>query len=183
MLERTRGDHKESEEEWKKVALVQIGYGTVGGAVIRQVVAQRAAWREMLGLDVRIAAVAGKNGVVLQEGDSELSDEQLIESTKTRGAEATGSALTEIVPAIQNADVVILMDAAAGEATTDALVNALNAGGGVVLSNKAPMALPPDSRTSVLWEHARLVDGSAMKRPVVRPASNLHIAILAGTVR
>ncbi len=139
----------------KNVALVQIGYGTVGGAVIKQVVEQRSAWHDMLGLDVRIAAVAGQNGVVLQEGESELTDEQLLATTKNRGAEATGSLLSEIVPAIRNADAVILMDAAAGEATTDALVNALNAGGGAVLSNKAPMALPhSDSRTAVLWQHA-----------------------------
>ena len=139
----------------KKIALVQIGYGTVGGAVISQVVEQRSNWHDMLGLDLRIAAVAGKNGVVLQEDDAELTGEQLAAITKNRGAEATGTALTEIVPAIQNADAVILMDAAAGEATTDALVNALNAGGGAVLSNKAPMALPhSDSRTAVLWDHA-----------------------------
>lgn len=139
----------------KKIALVQIGYGTVGGAVIQQVVAQRAAWHEMLNIDVRIAAVAGKNGVVLQEGESELTDEQLLACCNQRGAAATGTALTDIVPAIQNADAVILMDAAAGDATTDALVNALNSGGGVVLSNKAPMALPhSDQRTSALWDHA-----------------------------
>lgn len=139
----------------KKIALVQIGYGTVGGAVIQQVVAQRSAWHTMLGMDIRIAAIAGKNGVVLQEGDSELSDEQLLACCNNRGAEATGTDLAQIVPAISNADAVILMDAAAGEATTDALVNALNAGGGAVLSNKAPMALPhSDGRTAVLWEHA-----------------------------
>lgn len=140
----------------KRVALVQIGYGTVGAAVIKQVVAQRSAWQSMLGLDIRIAAVSGKNGVVLQEGESELTEEQLSALCNMRGADATGSALTEIVPAIQNADVVILMDAAAGDATADALVNALNAGGGVVLSNKAPLALPhSDPRTNVLWDHAR----------------------------
>lgn len=141
----------------KNVALVQIGYGTVGGAVIQQVVAQRSAWQQMLGLDVRIAAIAGKNGVVLQEGAEGLTDEQLLECCHKRGADATGTALTEIVPAIQNADAVILMDAAAGEATTDSLVNALNAGAGVVLSNKAPMALPhADARSTVLWKHASL---------------------------
>src|SRR5690625_1597177 len=141
----------------KKIALVQIGYGTVGGAVIKQVVEQRPAWHSMLGLDVRIAAVAGSKGVVLQEGDDELTDEQLLAVTKDRGAEGTGSALTEIVPTIKNADAVIVMDAAASEATTDVLVSALNAGGGAVLSNKAPMALPhSDSRTSVLWEHAAI---------------------------
>ena len=139
----------------KRVALVQIGYGTVGGAVIEQVVAQRTAWQEMFGLDIRVAAVAGQKGVVLQEGDSELSEDQLRGITKKRGAEATGSPLTEIASAIQNADAVILMDAAAGESTTDALANALNAGAGVVLSNKAPMALPTaDPRTGLLWQHA-----------------------------
>lgn len=139
----------------KKVALVQIGYGTVGGAVIRQVVAQRSAWHEMLDIDIRIAAVAGKNGVILQEGDTELTDEQLLACCNNRGAQATGGSLADIVPGIQNADAVILMDAAAGEATTDALVNALSAGGGVVLSNKAPMALPTsDARTAVLWDQA-----------------------------
>lgn len=141
----------------KKVALVQIGYGTVGGAVIRQVVAQRPIWRETLAMDVRIAAVAGSNGVVLQEDEDDLTDDQLIACCEQRGAMATGTALAEIVPAIRNADVVILMDAAAGEVTTDALVNALRAGGGVVLSNKAPMALPhSDSRTSALWNQARM---------------------------
>lgn len=141
----------------KKVALVQIGYGTVGGAVIEQVVAQRSTWQQSLGLDVRIAAVAGKNGVVLQEDDAELSTERQLTIHHHRGAEATGSPLTDIVPQIKNADVVILMDAAAGEATTDALVNALHAGAGVVLSNKAPMALPhSDTRTAVLWEQAKL---------------------------
>lgn len=141
----------------KKVALVQIGYGTVGGAVIRQVVAQRSAWHAMLGLDVRIAAVAGKNGLVLQEDDAELTDEQLLACCKNRGAEATGGSLNDIVSTIQNADAVILMDAAAGEATTDALVSALKAGGGAVLSNKAPMALPTsDPRTTVLWEQAAI---------------------------
>lgn len=139
----------------KNVALVQIGYGTVGGAVIEQVVEQRSAWKEMLGLDVRIAAVAGTKGVVLHEGDGELTDEQLTSITKNRGADATDIELTEIVSTIKNADAVILMDAAAGEATTDALANALKSGGGAVLSNKAPMALPhSDARTAVLWEHA-----------------------------
>ena len=41
-----------------------------------------------------------------------------------------------------SADAVIAMDAAAGEATTDCLVGALEQGAGIVLSNKAPLALP-----------------------------------------
>lgn len=139
----------------KKLALIQVGYGTVGGAVIRQVIENRSFWREQFDLDVRIAAVAGKNGVVLVEGESELTVDQLLAACSNRGSAATGPALTEIVPAIGDADVVILMDAAAGEATTDAIVAALNAGAGAVLSNKAPMALPlSDDRARTLWDHA-----------------------------
>lgn len=139
----------------KRLALVQIGYGTVGGAVIQQVIEHRTQWREAFDLDVRIAAVAGKNGVVLMESAAELTDQQLLDCCGTRGAEANGPALTGVVPPIANADVVIVMDAAAGEATTDALIAALNAGAGVVLSNKAPMALPlSDARSATLWDHA-----------------------------
>ena len=141
----------------KKLALVQVGYGTVGGAVIRQVIANRSMWQQALDLDVRIAAVAGKNGIVLAETVHELTDEQLLACCHQRGAEATGPALTEITAAIANADVVIVMDAAAGEATADALVAALNAGAGVVLSYKAAMALPlNDVRSQTLWSHAGL---------------------------
>ena len=141
----------------KKLALVQVGYGTVGGAVIRQVIANRSMWRQALDLDVRIAAVAGKNGVVLAETADELSDEQLLACCNQRGAQATGPELTGITDTIANADVVIVMDAAAGEATADALVAALNAGAGAVLSNKAPMALPlSDDRAAILWNHAGL---------------------------
>lgn len=139
----------------KRIALVQIGYGTVGGAVIQQVLTQRPTWQEMQGLDVRIAAVAGKNGIVLHEGDSELTEDQLAAIVQNRGADGLDVNLTEIVPTIKNADAVILMDAAAGEATAEALVSALNDGGGAVLSNKAPMALPhSDARTNTLWKHA-----------------------------
>lgn len=140
----------------KRVALVQIGHGTVGGDVIRQVVAQRAQWQSMFDLDVRIAAVAGRHGVVLIEDGQELSEGDLLNACERRGMPAIGPALTEVVPAIANADAVILMDASAGEAATDALVAALDADAGVVLSNKAPMALPlSDERAVTLWEHAR----------------------------
>lgn len=139
----------------KKLALVLVGYGTVGGAVIRQVVENRALWRESLDLDVRIAAVGGSKGVVLSEDSGELSDEELLNVTAHRGADTTGVSVSEIVPTIANSDAVVLLDAAAGEATADAIVSALNAGAGAVLSNKAPMALPlADARAQTIWSHA-----------------------------
>lgn len=139
----------------KTLALVEVGYGTVGGAVIRQVVENRAKWQEMFDLDVRIAAVAGSNGVVLSETDGELTDDLLRGITSNRGRSAAGPAIAELLPTITNADAVILMDAAAGEATADTIVAALEAGAGAVLSNKAPMALPlSDARSRTLWDHA-----------------------------
>ncbi len=139
-----------------RVALVQIGYGTVGSAVIRQIVAHRPIWREGLGIDIRIAAIAGSSGVVLHEDDTEWSDAQLLACCGQRGAAATGpDIITATRDARRSADVVILMDAAAGTATTDAIVAALDSGAGAVLSNKAPMALPRnDARMRTLWQHA-----------------------------
>jgi homoserine dehydrogenase len=141
----------------KRVALVQVGYGVVGGAVISQVLAHREYWREALGLDVRVAAVAGRNGAVAIETRGEIGQDTLRGLTR-RGAsrpEALGVPLGEIVAQVNEADVVIVLDAAAGEETTDCLVDALNRGAGAVLSNKAPLALPgSDPRTAALWDQA-----------------------------
>lgn len=141
----------------KNVALVQIGYGTVGGAVIRQVVEQRAIWRDALGLDIRIAAVAGSKGVVLHEDGAELTDVELLDCCNKRGSVSTGVPLNDVISGISKADAIIVLDAAAGEATADTHVHALSSGAGVVLSNKAPMSLPHDDpRTDMLWNHARI---------------------------
>lgn len=139
----------------KRVALVQIGYGTVGGAVIQQVLQLREFWKTGLDLDVRIAAVAGRTGAVAIESGQELDSgvfRSLITSRGQDGPPPCGVGLEQIVAQIDPADVVIVMDAAAGEATTDCLVGALEQGAGVVLSNKAPLALPTsDPRTQALW--------------------------------
>jgi homoserine dehydrogenase len=60
-----------------------------------------------------------------------------------------------MLPAIADAGPFILLDAAAGDQTADVDVQALALGGGVVLSNKAPLALPAsDPRTAKLWDQA-----------------------------
>lgn len=142
----------------KRVALVQVGYGVVGGAVISQVLEQRAAWRERLGLDVRIAAVAGRNGAVAIESGGEIAPDvlQALARRTGRRPDATGVPLGEIVGQVRDADTVIVLDAAAGDGTTDCLVGCLQQGGGAVLSNKAPVALPAsDPRTKILWDETR----------------------------
>lgn len=137
----------------KRVVLVQIGYGVVGGAVIKQAVELQPVWRDQLGLDVRVGAVVGKGGTVLMESDTPLTAADLLKCCETRGAE--GNPVFPRVGDFANADAVVFMDAAAGETTTDMLVEALNDGGGAVLSNKAPMALPMnDTRAQTLWSHA-----------------------------
>lgn len=138
----------------KRIAVVQVGYGTVGGAVIEQVLANRPAWRASLGLDVRVAAVAGRSGAVAIEKDAELDERSLRTVVAARsGAGTRGTMpLTEILPHIRDHDAAIVMDASAGEHSADALVAALEAGAGVVLSNKAPLAMPQgDPRTQALW--------------------------------
>jgi homoserine dehydrogenase len=139
----------------KRVALVQIGYGTVGGAVIEQVLAFREVWKTRLDLDIRIAAVAGRAGAVAIESGEEIDPAILRSLITSRGhdpAPACDVPLERIIGEIHTDDAVIVMDAAAGEATVDCLVGALEQGAGVVLSNKAPMALPgSDPRTQVLW--------------------------------
>jgi homoserine dehydrogenase len=139
----------------KRVALVQIGYGTVGGAVIEQVLAFREAWKTRLGLDIRIGAVAGRAGAVAIESGGELDTailRPLVASRRHDTAPVCDVALEQIIREIDTDDAVIVVDAAAGEATVDCLVGALEQGAGVVLSNKAPMALPDsDPRTKVLW--------------------------------
>jgi len=138
----------------KRVALVQIGYGTVGGAVIEQALANRALWRDALGVDIRIAAVAGRGGCVAVESGAELSEDELRGLVDGRqGTPPEGSPIAEVLPRLAANDPVIVMDAAAGEETADALVQALEVGGGAVLSNKAPLALPQaDPRAQALWE-------------------------------
>lgn len=143
----------------KKIALVQVGYGTVGGAVIEQVLSLREWWRQSLGLDIRIAAVAGRSGAVAVEGSDELDPstlQALVASQRSGRQPDVDVPLTEIVGKVGDADAIIVMDAAAGEGTTDCLVGALEQGAGAVLSNKAPMALPMrDPRAGVLWSHAK----------------------------
>jgi homoserine dehydrogenase len=123
--------------------------------VIGQVLELRESWKQALGLDVRIGAVAGRSGAVALESGGELDTALLQALTASRGEKPPAEAnvpLEEIVGKLGSANAVIVMDAAAGEATTDCLVGALEQGAGVVLSNKAPLALPAsDPRSKVLW--------------------------------
>ena len=143
----------------KQLRVVQIGYGTVGGAVLEQIAEHRDAWREHLGLDVRVAAFGGRSGAVCVDLDEGIDSDTCLEHVRGRRNGATNEASpTPWEAVIQQAiaaGTTIVMDAAAGDetATLDAL--AIEEGAGVVLSNKAPLALDAnDPRGQVLWSEA-----------------------------
>jgi homoserine dehydrogenase len=143
----------------KRVQLVQLGIGTVGGEVIEQVIRHRTSWRQNLGVDVGVGAVIGREGALVAEEPGGFCDTELQDIVAGRRKGTTlsqgGRSLTDPKIAIQRVaerGVTLVMDAAAGDesASLDAL--ALQFGGGVVLSNKAALALPTTNDLStVLW--------------------------------
>ena len=128
--------------------------GTVGGETIEQVIANRDRWWESHGLDVRIGAVIGLGGALVTAEPDGLADDLLHGLVRSRRAgqalreAAAGHELVEPPEAIAlliNQGPVIVMDAAAGEETAALDARALASGAGVVLSNKAPLALPMEN--------------------------------------
>jgi homoserine dehydrogenase len=148
----------------KQVSLIQIGIGTVGGAVVGQVIANRARWRRELALDVQIAAVAGTEGALPAEDIAGLPDATLEAVVAGRQAglglreAARGASLIppgEIIARTIPSGPTIVLDAAAGEDTAVLHGRALASGARVVLSNKAPLALPlANPLAAELWSEA-----------------------------
>ncbi len=146
----------------ERITLLQLGIGTVGGAVVEQAIANRDRWRRDLRLDIVLGAIAGRDGALVAEDSTGLSDDRLRLALDARRAGAglaaagaglvpTGEAIARFLPAGPT----ILLDAAAGEATAALDARALAAGAGVVLSNKAPLALPlADPLAAALWAAA-----------------------------
>jgi len=147
-----------------RITLVQVGMGTVGGETIEQVIANRNRWWVDFGLDVRIGAVIGRGGALVTTEPDGLADELLRGLVHSRRAgtalreAAAGHELVEAPDAIAlliNQGPVIVMDAAAGEETAALDASALASGAGVVLSNKAPLALPRENPIGAeLWASA-----------------------------
>ncbi len=151
----------------RRVALVQIGVGTVGGAVVAQAIANRERWCRVLGLDLRVAALVGRSGALVSGDGSPLPDAVLRAALAARragrtladvAAEHGGLALVDAEAAIDRtaaAGPTVVSDAAAGEATARLDAHALSLGAGVVLSNKAPLSLPMgDPFGAALWAAA-----------------------------
>ncbi len=144
-----------------RITLVQVGMGTVGGETIEQVITNRDRWWADHGLDVRIGAVIGLGGALVTREPDGLADDLLhglVHSRRVGQAlreAAAGRELVEAPEAIAmliNEGPVIVMDAAAGDETAPLDARALASGAGVVLSNKAPLALSLDNPLAAeLW--------------------------------
>ena len=144
----------------KQIRTIQVGLGLIGGTVVEQIVQNRANWQSERQLDVGVAAVLTTTGALIA-GQRGFTDDEL-ESIIVRRRE--GADLPEIgaelgLTRIQSIDFdlarlglerPIVMDAAAGSATTDLATAALAAGGAVVYSNKAPLSLPR-AEAAALW--------------------------------
>ena len=149
----------------KRVHLVQIGVGLIGSTVLEQVAANRATWRERLGLDVGVSAIVGSTAAILAP-DGGFDDEQLAAIVASRRGGQSLDQLAEVLglTAVErrlavSADVAtadaIVVDTAAGPETTPLLGAALTNGAGIVAANKAPFALPTGhSCGDALWQHA-----------------------------
>lgn len=142
----------------KQLRVVQLGYGTVGGAVLDQIADHRRGWRDRFDLDVSIVAVGGRDGAVSVDmaGLSDETCQSLAADRRTGSRERRQTrAWDAVIREAAAAGALVVMDAAAGDdtATFDAI--ALDQGAGVVLSNKAPLSLPMDDpRSKTLWEQA-----------------------------
>ena len=147
-----------------RITLVQVGMGTVGGETIEQVIANRDRWWRDQGLDVRIGAVIGLGGALVSTEPDGLGGDLLRGLVRSRRAgqalrdAAAGHELVEPPEAVAlliNQGPVIVMDAAAGGETAALDARALASGAGVVLSNKAPLALPMSNPLAAeLWAAA-----------------------------
>src|SRR5690349_18336583 len=103
----------------KRVQLLLIGAGTVGGAAIAQVLANRESWADQLGLDVRIGAVARTGGVTVASSPEGLGQAALEQIAARGPAVAQGVSTEDALATLATWGAVIVVDAAAGEATAD----------------------------------------------------------------
>lgn len=150
----------------RTVTVLQIGIGTVGGALIEQILDGRERWRTGLGLDLTIGSIAGQGGAV---GSANSLDDPLLRrmvqgrrsgrplATLAHDAGLDLHPTESVIDALCATGPVIVVDAAVGDQTATWDAHALERGAGVVLSNKSPLALPKDHASGQrLWRESAL---------------------------
>lgn len=148
------------------VVLAQIGMGLIGQTVMSQVIAQRERWERDFGIRVIYRTLIDSSGGIACDTANGYSSDELAAMVKHRqggGRIATIPAewgarkrtAEEALTITQPFGPVIAIDTAAGSRTAGLLSMNLTNGGGAVLSNKAPLALPSsDAAAALLWSEA-----------------------------
>jgi homoserine dehydrogenase len=136
----------------KRIHLVQVGVGLIGGTSITQVIDNRARWRDQLGIDVSYAALIDIDGAIVAEDRNGFTDDQLtaaLTARKNRAGMAEIAAAgglhryagVDAIAEVAEMGAFIVADTAAGSATAPIASRTLELGGGMVFSNKSPFAL------------------------------------------
>lgn len=127
-----------------RVPLIFLGLGNIGGTLLRQILSTRETLAARAGLHLVPIAVADVSGVIIaEEGLTEQTLEAALQATSGGGvlrALPGVRPLPEIAIAMRHG--AILSDLTASQATAPVLWDALDAGCGVVLANKVPLAGP-----------------------------------------
>ncbi len=153
----------------RRIRLVQVGIGTIGAEVVSQVAEHRDDWRRDLGLEVVIGAVVRGAGALHRRDGAPLTADQSRRAIDVRRDGGTWADLAAgddsvahvplreaIDAALSTGDHVVVADAATGEGAAADLAHALAGGASVVLSNKAPLAMPlADPVSAAFWDAAR----------------------------
>ncbi len=148
------------------IVLAQIGLGLIGQTVISQVLEQREHWERAYGIRVRYRALIDSTGGIACDEAGGYSYDTLAALLRHREAGGriatlpsdwglTKRTASEALTLAQPFGPVIAIDTAAGSRTSDLLGMNLTNGGGAVISNKAPLALPATDPTGeLLWSLA-----------------------------
>jgi homoserine dehydrogenase len=148
------------------VVLAQIGLGLIGQTAVAQVLEQRERWERELGIRVIYRTLIDSTGGVCCDDATGYSSDSLRAFLHHRQAGGriatlpdefgwTRRTALEALTLTQPFGPVIAVDTAAGSKTSELLGMNLSNGGGAVLSNKAPLALPAsDPVANLLWSES-----------------------------
>lgn len=131
----------------KKIPVIAIGVGNVGGEFLRQLVDTRAAFADRYNVRLQPVALVDLGGAVVNLAG--INDEALIAALDARKNDQllenqpdfqAAMTVLDAVNAAKNLDPVITVDTTAADGMEAALIRTLDLGGGIALANKRPVA-------------------------------------------
>jgi aspartokinase/homoserine dehydrogenase 1 len=119
----------------QRMAIVQLGKGTIGAALIDQIAARRSALRELLGIDLTYVGIAGRSRAAFRAGGIDLS---MWRRAVSEGVAVDGRGLLQELRGL--ADPKVLIDATAEDGMPSLYREATEAGFHIVSCNKKPLS-------------------------------------------